>query len=77
MLIGVVEGDVHDLGKNIVAAVLDASGFEVVDLGKEVDRDRLLDAIGEYSPSIVALSSMMSTSLVHMEEIIRWTKNTS
>jgi methanogenic corrinoid protein MtbC1 len=71
ILIGVVEGDVHDLGKNMVASVLDASGFHVVDLGREVTRDMVVQGIVKNDPSLVALSSMMSTSLENMKKIIR------
>jgi len=74
IIIGVVEGDVHDLGKNIVAAVLDASGFSVIDLGKDVSRERLCGAMEKHNPAVVALSSMMSTSLINIEKIIHHIK---
>ena len=70
IIIGVVEGDVHDLGKNIIASVLDASGFNVFDLGKEVTCDMFLTGIKSHDASIVALSLMMSTSLENMKKII-------
>lgn len=69
--IGVVEGDVHDLGKNIIASVLDSSGFPVSDLGKEVTCDMFISGIKQHDASIVALSSMMSTSLENMKKIIQ------
>lgn len=72
ILIGVVEGEVHDLGKNIVAAVLEASGFQVIDLGLQMSRDRTLEAIKQYKPSIVAFSAMMSTCIPNMQEAITW-----
>jgi len=71
IIIGVVEGDVHDLGKNIIASVLDASGFNVFDLGKEVTCDMFLSGIKSHDASIAALSSMMSTSLENMKEIVQ------
>jgi len=70
IIIGVVEGDVHDLGKNIIASVLDASGFNVFDLGKEVTCDMFLAGIKTHDASIAALSLMMSTSLENMEKFI-------
>jgi methanogenic corrinoid protein MtbC1 len=70
IVIGVVEGDVHDLGKNIIASVLDASGFNVFDLGKEVTSDMFLAGIKSHDASIAALSLMMSTSLENMKKII-------
>jgi 5-methyltetrahydrofolate--homocysteine methyltransferase len=72
VLIGVVEGEVHDLGKNIVAAVLEASGFRVIDLGRQMSRDYALEAIEQHKPSVVALSAMMSTCIAGMKEVITW-----
>lgn len=72
VLIGVVEGEVHDLGKNIIAAVLEASGFRVIDLGRQMSRDSALEAIQQHKPSIVALSAMMSTCIPNMQEAITW-----
>lgn len=74
VVIGVVEGDTHDMGKNIVAAVLEASGFRVVDVGRDVPRDVFLSALKETKASILALSTMMSTPLENMREVIEWTR---
>lgn len=74
VVIGVVEGDVHDLGKNIVAGVLEASGYRVHDLGKDVTRDAFLEAIERTRPALLALSSMMSTPLQNMRDIIHWAR---
>jgi len=74
IVIGVVEGDVHDMGKNIVAAVLEASGYPVHDLGKDVPRDTFLESIEKTNASLVALSTMMSTPLENMRDIIRWVR---
>jgi methanogenic corrinoid protein MtbC1 len=74
IVIGVVEGDVHDMGKNIVAAVLEASGYPVHDLGKDVSRDSFLEAIEKSGASLVALSTMMSTPLENMRDDIRWVR---
>jgi len=71
IVIGVVEGDVHDLGKNIIASVLGCSGFPVSDLGKEVTGDMFISGIQQHDASIVALSSMMSTSLENMKKIVQ------
>ena len=72
--IGVVEGDVHDMGKNIVAGVLEASGYRVIDLGKDVPRDRFLECLKEKKASLLALSTMMSTPLKNMREVIEWVR---
>jgi len=73
VLIGVVEGEVHDLGKNIVAAVLENSGYLVINPG-ELTRDRTLDAIEEHRPCLVALSAMMSTCIPAMQDTITWVR---
>jgi len=70
IVIGVVEGDVHDMGKNIVAAVLEASGYEVTNLGYNVPNDDFLEALETHRPEILALSTMMSTTLVNMQNLI-------
>ncbi len=63
VVIGTVEGDVHDIGKNIVIALLNAHGFRVVDLGREVAASRFLDAALRERADIVALSALMTTTL--------------
>jgi methanogenic corrinoid protein MtbC1 len=70
IVIGVVEGDVHDLGKNIVAAVLEACGYEVHDLGRNVPNEAFLEAITSKGADILALSAMMSTPLANMRTLI-------
>ncbi len=74
VVIGVVEGDVHDMGKNIVAGVLEASGYRVIDLGKDVPRDRFLESLKETKASLLALSTMMSTPLENMRDVIEWVR---
>jgi dimethylamine corrinoid protein len=74
VVIGVVEGDVHDLGKNIVAGVLEAAGYRVHDLGKDVPRDSFLEALEKTKASILALSTMMSTPLENMRDVIHWVR---
>jgi len=63
ILIGTVEGDVHDIGKNIFTSLLEAEGFEVVDLGVDVAPGRFVEAIREHKPDVVGMSSLLSTSL--------------
>ncbi len=70
IVIGVVEGDVHDLGKNIVAAVLEASGYRVMDMGRNVSNQAFFDAIESFRPQVLALSTMMSTTIENMEKLI-------
>jgi methylmalonyl-CoA mutase cobalamin-binding domain/chain len=63
IVLGTVEGDVHDIGKNIFVSLLEAEGFEVVDLGVDVPPARFVEAIRENKPDIVGMSSLLSTSL--------------
>lgn len=74
VVIGVVEGDVHDMGKNIVAGVLEAAGYQVHDLGKDVSRERFLEALDETHASLLALSTMMSTPIENMRDVVRWVR---
>lgn len=75
IVIGVVEGDIHDIGKNIVKVMLDASGYEIIDLGKDVPTRKFVEAVIEEKPQILALSSLMTTTMVRMEEIINLMEN--
>jgi methanogenic corrinoid protein MtbC1 len=74
VIIGVVEGDVHDMGKNIVAAVLEASGYQVYDLGRNVPNETFLEKIRTTKADILALSTMMSTPLANMRILIEMAK---
>lgn len=71
IILATVKGDIHDIGKNIVGLMLKNHGFEVIDLGKDVPHERILDAVREYEPDIVGLSALMTTTMVNMEEIMR------
>jgi methanogenic corrinoid protein MtbC1 len=70
VVIGVVEGDVHDLGKNIVSGVLKACGFDVVDLGRDVQIGLFAEEALRREASMLALSCMMSTALPSMRSIV-------
>lgn len=74
VVIGVVEGDAHDMGKNIVAGVLEAAGYQVHDLGKDVPKDRFLEALEKTKAPLLALSTMMSTPIENMRDVIRWVR---
>jgi len=70
IVIGTVEGDLHDIGKNIVASMVEASGFEVHDLGVDVTADRFLTEAREVSADVVAMSALLSTTFPHMKEVV-------
>ncbi|MDD5729091.1 MAG: cobalamin-dependent protein, partial [Victivallales bacterium] len=71
VVLATVEGDIHDIGKNIVALMLRNYGFEVVDLGKDVSALRIVNAAIEHNAHIVGLSALMTTTMVRMEEVVR------
>jgi methanogenic corrinoid protein MtbC1 len=70
IVIGTVEGDLHDIGKNIVASLVEASGFEVHDLGVDVAADRFLAKTREISADTIAMSALLSTTFPHMREVV-------
>ncbi|MDX9801282.1 MAG: homocysteine S-methyltransferase family protein [Spirochaetia bacterium] len=70
VLFATVEGDIHDIGKNIVVLMMRNYGFEVMDLGKDVPADKIIKAAKEFKPDIIALSALMTTTMVKMPEII-------
>ena len=71
IVIGTVAGDVHTLGKRIVVTMLQAAGYEVVDLGEDVPNTTFINRVREYQPDILGLGSYMTTTNRAMEEIIR------
>ena len=66
-----VKGDVHDIGKNIVAAVLESHGWEVIDLGKNVEAKDIVDAALKNSAPVIGLSALMTTTMPEMEKVVR------
>ena len=70
VVIGTVKGDLHDLGKNLVATMLEASGFEVHDLGTDTGPEAFVDAAKQYQPDIVAMSALLTTTMIKMQDTI-------
>jgi 5-methyltetrahydrofolate--homocysteine methyltransferase len=70
VLIGTVKGDIHDIGKNIVTFMLDASGFEVKDLGVDVPAEKFVEAIREFQPQVVGLSGFLTLAFDAMKDTI-------
>lgn len=70
-LIGTVEGDVHDIGKNLVSMMLETGGFEVIDLGVSVPAARFVAEAMQHKPDIVGMSALLSTTLVVFEDVIQ------
>jgi 5-methyltetrahydrofolate--homocysteine methyltransferase len=71
IVICTVKGDVHDIGKNLVAMMLEGGGFKVVDLGTDVPPERVVSAVREHSPDILAMSTLLTTTLPRIAETIR------
>ena len=71
IIIGVVEGDIHDIGKNIVKVMLEASGYQVVDLGKDVPTEIFVDSVTRENPKILAMSALMTTTMMKMKDVVK------
>ena len=71
IVIATVKGDVHDIGKNIVKVLLENYGFHVVDLGKDVAPETVLEAVRRENAQLVGLSALMTTTVVYMKETIQ------
>ncbi|MDY7041946.1 MAG: corrinoid protein [Chloroflexota bacterium] len=74
-VIGVVEGDMHDLGKSLVIAMLSSAGFEVIDLGIDVPLDKFIGAVKEHRPDVVGLGAYMTTTMLEMKNVIAALEN--
>ncbi len=72
VVIGTVSGDIHDVGKNLVAAMLSVEGFEVYDLGDDVPVKQFIEKAEEVKAKAIALSALMSTSAYYQEEVIKY-----
>ena len=70
LLLGVVEGDIHDIGKNLVKTMFEASGWEVIDLGKDVKLDRFVEEHKKIKADLVGLSALMTTSMMAIEKAV-------
>ena len=70
VVIGTVEGDIHDIGKTIVATLWETAGFEVIDLGVDVSPQKFVEAIKQYNPDIVGMSALMTTTMIKQKETI-------
>jgi corrinoid protein of di/trimethylamine methyltransferase len=71
VVIGVVEGDTHDIGKNLVKIMLETSGFEVTDLGRDIPPARFVETAKEVGAQIIALSTLMTTTMDGMGAVVR------
>ena len=70
VVIGTVKGDIHDIGKNLVAMMLEGAGFEVVDLGINTDVNKYLAALEEHKPDILGMSALLTTTMPYMKVVV-------
>lgn len=71
VVIGTVKGDIHDIGKNLVAMMLEGAGFTVVNIGINNDVDAYLSAIEEHQPDILGMSALLTTTMPYMDKVIQ------
>jgi 5-methyltetrahydrofolate--homocysteine methyltransferase len=71
VILATVKGDIHDVGKNIVGAVLESAGYEIIDLGKNVAATRIVKAVKDYQPDFLGLSALLTTTMPEMEIVIK------
>jgi methanogenic corrinoid protein MtbC1 len=74
-IIGTVEGDLHDIGKNLVAMMIEGNGFEVIDLGVDVNGEKFLEAAQDHPEGVIGLSALLTTTMVNMEKIVKTIKD--
>lgn len=70
MVIGTVKGDIHDIGKNLVGMMMEGAGFEIVDLGINIDVDKYLAAIEDHQPEFLGMSALLTTTMPYMKVVI-------
>ena len=75
VIIGTVKGDLHDIGKNLVASMLEGCGFEVINLGVDISSEKFVQSIKEYNANILCLSALLTTTMDYMKDVIQTLEN--
>jgi len=70
VVLGTVEGDLHDIGKNLVGMMLKGKGFKVIDLKIDVSAEKFVEAIREHQPQVVAMSALLTTTMLNMQKVV-------
>jgi 5-methyltetrahydrofolate--homocysteine methyltransferase len=70
VVIGTAQGDIHDIGKNLVGMMLEGAGFEVIDLGVDVPPEKYVQAVRDHHPDLLACSALLTTTMLRMKEMI-------
>jgi len=71
VVIGTVQGDLHNIGKKIVSMILESGGFTVVDLGVDIPADKFVEAVKQEQPNILGLSALLTTTMPRMKDVIK------
>ncbi len=71
VLLGTVKGDLHDIGKNLVAMMCEGAGFEVKDIGKDIEPSAFVEAVKEFEPDILGMSALLTTTMRAMEQTVQ------
>jgi len=75
VVMGTVKGDLHDIGKNIVAMLLQGAGFEVIDCGADVPKEKFLEAVKSEQADVIGMSALLTTTMLYMKEVIEMLKS--
>lgn len=75
VIMATVEGDIHDIGKNLVVLMLKNYGYKVIDLGKDVPKETIIEAAKEYNADIIGLSALMTTTMMRMKDVVELVRN--
>ena len=71
VVMGTVRGDLHDIGKNVVATLLKAANFEVIDLGVDISAEQFIETVKKENPDILAMSALLTTTMIEMENVMK------
>lgn len=71
VLLGTVKGDLHDIGKNLVAMMCEGAGFEVKDIGKDIPAEEFVEAVKDFEPDVLGMSALLTTTMRAMEQTIK------
>jgi len=77
VIIGTIEGDLHDIGKNLVKVMLEGSGYKVIDLGIDVKAERFVEAVKKYKPQILGISGLLTTTLANVPKVLEALKKSN
>lgn len=73
-IVGTVRGDLHDIGKNVFVSLLKAQNYEVIDLGVDISPEQFIEAVKEHKPNLIAMSALLTTTMVEMENVVEQLK---